>query len=77
MSPSSHTQVHSWPADGVDPAMVLEQLKADVLAAIPIPSKWYLVLEVTMVKDDTSTTCAFRNKAIATMDPTTITFYRV
>ena len=66
--------MHSWIVDGVDPGVVLSEYKERVLAELQPPQKWYVVLDVEMVREDITTVFGFRNKALVTLDPSSVCY---
>ena len=54
--------------DGMDPRVVLEQQKNNVLGVVMPPQKWYLNLQVKMERKGVMMIFAFRSNALVVME---------
>ena len=55
--------VYEWGCSGLDAAKEIDRLRSAILTILTLSCKWFIMLNVEMVKDSVYHTCAFRNVA--------------
>ena len=55
--------VYEWGCNGLDAIKEMDRLRSRILTMLTLSCKWFIMLNIEMVKDSIYHTCAFRNTA--------------